>query len=66
MTSNASKEFVVLDTGLFNDQQTLVSAIDEIDIPPGQKRKLDPATMNDSDWDEILDLVLCSRCVITI
>lgn len=57
---------VVLDTALFQDSDTVIAAIESLDPPASQRRKLDPETMTDKDWDEILDLVLSAKRVLTI
>jgi len=57
---------VVLDTGLFNDRDTLLAALDGLNIPDSHRRQLNPTTMNDGDWDEILSLVLSTTRVITL
>lgn len=57
---------LVLETGLFKDAGTLQAALQSIEIPAAHNRKLVPVQMNDRDWDEILDLVLSAKRVITL
>lgn len=57
---------VVLVTGLFEDTETLAAAIQLMDIPQTHQCELNPNTMNDGDWDDILSLVLSTTRVITL
>jgi len=57
---------VVLETALFEDRKTLGAALQSLDIPATHHRKLDPDIMTDSDWDDILALVLSTKRVITL
>jgi len=63
---SSDSELLILDTGLFVDKETLSEALETLNLPPSQRRKLLPASMNDTDWDEIISLVLSARCVITL
>lgn len=60
-----NNSLLVLDTGLFNDRETLSAALrsmgTSVDI-----RQLNPEEMNDGDWDEILNLVLSATRVMTL
>lgn len=60
-----NNSLLVLDTGLFNDRETLSAALQSmgtsVDI-----RQLNPEEMNDGDWDEILNLVLSATRVMTL
>ncbi|OED42773.1 hypothetical protein AB833_05410 [Chromatiales bacterium (ex Bugula neritina AB1)] len=64
--TDIESSFVVLDTGLFNDTQTLSAAVQLLDIPPTHTRTLVPDKMTDGDWDDILSLVLSTKRVITL
>lgn len=57
---------VLLDTGLFNDRETLLAAVERLNLPESHRRTLNPTTMNDGDWDDVLDLVLSAKRVITL
>lgn len=57
---------LVLDTGLFDDRDTLSAALQLLDLPSARTRKLNPTTMKDGDWDDILNLVLSAKRVITL
>lgn len=61
-----SNDTLILDTGLFADRETLNDALQHLNVPATHKRKLTPDEMNDRDWDEILDLVLSTKRVITL
>lgn len=64
MTDHIPHDTIVLDTGLLEDRDTLQAALAAMKI--SKSRTLTPATMNDSDWDEVLDLVLSAKRVITL
>ena len=57
---------VILNTGLFNDTNTLATAVRRLDIPDTHFHELNPNTMNDRDWDDVLNLVLSTTRVITL
>ncbi len=57
---------VVLDTGLFSDRETVTNALTQLNLPESSWHKLTPETMNDGDWDQILNLVLSATRVITV
>lgn len=61
-----NNELLILDTGLFHDRDTLSAALQSLNIADSQWRKLVPDNMNDEDWDEILDLVLSAKRVISL
>lgn len=63
-TDNANT--VVLDTGLFSDRDTVITALTQLNLPESSWHKLTPDTMNDSDWDHILNQVLSATRVITV
>ncbi|MBX2882714.1 MAG: hypothetical protein KTR32_22380 [Granulosicoccus sp.] len=57
---------VVLDTGLFEDRDTLRQALESLNLPESNWFTLTPDTMNESDWDKVLTLVLSTNRVITL
>lgn len=57
---------LVLDTGLFNDRETLSAALQSLNLPGARTHLLNPTTMNDGDWDKLLNLVLSAKRVITL
>jgi len=59
-------DLAVIDTGLFEDRDTLDAALQLLNVPATHRRTLDPTTMNDGDWDEVLNLVLSVKRVITL
>lgn len=65
-TTVDSIEVLVLDTGLFNDRDTLSTALRALPQSAIKSCKLEPEKMNDGDWDNILDLVLSTKRVITL
>lgn len=66
-TLNKEKNnLLVLDTGLFNDRQTLATALEGLNLPESQWRTLSPQDMNESDWDDILTQVLSADSVISL
>jgi len=66
-TNDAVTELpLVLDTGLFKDRETLDAALQLLNLPATHRHTLNPTTMNDGDWDKILNLVLSAKRVITL
>lgn len=61
-----SQPIVLLDTGLFKDKDTMLAAVRTLNIPETHRRTLSPEIMNDSDWDDVLTLVLSAKRVITV
>jgi hypothetical protein len=57
---------VVLETGLFEDSDTLRAALQSLDLPEDRWCTLHAEQMNDSDWDDVLALVLSTNRVITL
>ncbi len=66
MNNENNNTTLLLDTGLFNDADTLSAALQLLDLPATHRRKLAPEKMTDGDWDEILNLVLSTKRVITL
>lgn len=64
--TDTTNDFLVLDTGLFNDHDFLSAALQSLEIPQSLHHKLDPENMNDADWDNLLNLVLSTKCVISL
>lgn len=58
---------LVLDTGLFNDADTVRAALETLTPSTSiQVLRLNCSTMNDTDWDNALGLVLSASKVITL
>ena len=60
----SSPKLVILETGLFADAETLNAAL--ATGPAGKTVTLQPATMTDADWDNVLEDILSADKVITI
>lgn len=66
MSTNA-KELLVLSTGLFPDRQTVLEALKlTVETDAMTLVDLDPQTMEEQDWDRVVDLILKSKKVMTI
>lgn len=57
---------LVLDTGLFEDADTVKAALVHLNIPQSSWCKLRPELMNDRDWDKIISQILSAKRVITV
>ncbi len=58
---------LVLETGLFNDADVVRAALDTVKRTTSiQELQLNCSTMNDTDWDDMLDRVLSADKVITL
>ncbi len=58
---------LVLETGLFNDADVVRAALDTVKQTTSiQELQLNCSTMNDTDWDDMLDRVLSADKVITL
>ncbi len=58
---------LVLETGLFNDADVVRAALDTVKQTTSiQELQLNCSTMNDTDWDDMLDRVLSADMVITL
>lgn len=66
MSNNNEKEVVLLETDLFGNSETLVSELKNADGITVNHTKLDPAQMQDSNWDDLIQLVLKASKVITV
>lgn len=64
--SNNRSDTIVLETGLFQDRETVARALAEINIPESNRVKMEPESMNDRNWDNLLSLVLSAKRVITV
>jgi len=66
MSQDNAASILVLHTGLFADAVTLTAAVDTLPSNTVEQVTLQPAHMNDSDWDELIRLVLSVPKVITV
>ena len=67
MTTDQNTDItVILNTAIFEDVETVESAIQCLQLPQAQQLKLEPENMNDKDWDNVLSLVLSANRVITL
>ncbi len=67
MTCDTKKDLLVLSAGIFPDAVTVKAALQQFS---NQERirhyDIDPKTMQDGDWDELLQLIQQAASVITL
>lgn len=66
MTTDAPK-LLILETGLFSDRETVRQALSEA-LKPGEAETiaLKPSTMQEEDWDRVVDRILKTGKIVTI
>ncbi len=66
MTGDETK-LLILETGLFSDQETVRQALSEA-LKPGETETiaLKPNAMQEEDWDRIVDRILSTEKIVTI
>jgi len=57
---------LALHANLFQDANTVESALDMTDNPEVKHKSLTPATMSEKDWDQILVEILSVEKIITL
>lgn len=65
-TESERTDTLILDTGLFDDRDTLLNAIEDLALAPTDYLKLIPEQMNDGDWDQVVTRLLSARRIITV
>jgi len=67
MNTPADKQLLVLKANLFPDAETISQGITDFWAENKARfHDIQPANMNDADWDHVLDLVLSADLIITL